>query len=159
LFTEAFKAAAHVDVLHVPYKGEGPAVMDIVGNKVSMMFGSIPAVLPQIKAGKLRALAASGRNRMPLLPHVPTLQESGVAGLDWQAWWAFVAPAKTPTHITSRLSNELIAALNTPELVAALERQGAVVAATSPQGLTEHIKAQMAFFSRLAKAINFKVED
>jgi tripartite-type tricarboxylate transporter receptor subunit TctC len=159
LFTEVFKHSTQVDVLHVPYKGEGPALIDIMGGQVSMMFCSVPAALSQIKAEKLRAIAITGTKRLPLLPDVPTFKESGVAAVELQAWWGFLAPAKTPPAIVTRLNRELIAVLTSPQLVAALDLQGVIVAATPPEALTEQVQSPTKLVSDLVRTINFKLEE
>jgi tripartite-type tricarboxylate transporter receptor subunit TctC len=159
LFTEAFKSAAKVDIVHVPYKGEGPAMADLVGGQVSMMFSSMPAALQHIRAGKLRALAVRGSKRNAALPEVPALREAGVAGVEMEAWWGFVAPAKTPADVISRLNRELVAALRSPQLVQALDRQGVSVAATSPAEFVEQVRSQTEVISNLVKSIDFKLEE
>jgi len=159
LFTEAFKSAAKVDIVHVPYKGEGPAMVDLVGGQVSMMFSSVPAALQHIKAGKLRALAVRSAKRNPSLPDVPALREAGVTGVEIEAWWGFVAPAKTPADIVSRLNKELVSTLNSPQLVQALEKHGVSVAATSPSQFVEQVRSETEVISNLVKSINFKLEE
>ena len=159
LFTEAFKSAAKVDILHVPYKGEGPAMADLIGGQVSMMFSSVPAALSHIKAGRLRALAVRSSTRNPSLAGVPALREVGVTGVEMEAWWGFVAPAKTPSHIVVRLNKELLAVLSSPQLVEALEKQGVSVATSSPSEFVEQVRSQTKVISALVKSINFKLEE
>lgn len=159
LFTEAFKSAAKVDILHVPYKGEGPAMADLIGGQVSMMFSSVPAALSHIKAGKLRALAVRSSKRNPSLSGVPALREVGVTGVEIEAWWGFVAPAKTPVDIVARLNKELVAVLNSAQLVEALEKQGVSVAAGSPSEFDEQVRSETEAISNLVKSINFKLEE
>jgi tripartite-type tricarboxylate transporter receptor subunit TctC len=159
LFTEAFKHSTQIDILHVPYRGEGPAIIDVMGGQISLIFSSVPAAISQLKAGKLRALGVTGTRRMPFLPDVPTLKESGVSGMELQAWWGFVAPAKTPPEIIARLNRELVTVLTSAQIAAALERQGAVVAATPPEGLAAQVQSQTQFISALVRTINFRLEE
>ena len=132
---------------------------DLVGGQVSMMFSSVPAALPYIKDGKLRALAVRSSKRNPYLPDVPALREAGVTGVEMESWWGFVAPAKTPPDIVSRLNKELVAALTSPQLVQELERQGVSVAATSPSEFVEQVRAETEVISSLVKSINFKLDE
>ena len=92
---------------HVPYKGSAPAVTDLLGNQIPMMFDPLQSVIPHVRAGKLRALAISSRERSPALPDVPTLQEAGVKGFESTAWWAVFGPAKLPADVTARLRTEI----------------------------------------------------
>jgi len=158
-FTEVFKHSTRADIVHVPYKGEALAIVDIIGGQVSMMFSSVPAALSHIKAGKLRAIAVTGPKRLPFLPRIPTLKELGVPNMEFQAWWGFVAPRKTPPEIIGRLSKELNGALTDPELVAALEQQGVLAEPAPPEAFVEQMKSQRTLVSDLVKAINFKVDE
>jgi tripartite-type tricarboxylate transporter receptor subunit TctC len=158
-FTEVFKHSTQVDIVHVPYKGEALAIVDIIGGQVSMIFSSVPAALSQVKAGKLRAIAVTGPKRLPFLPSVPTLKELGVPNMEFQAWWGFVAPRKTPPEIIGRLSEELTGALTDPELVDALEQQGVLAEPAPPTAFAEQIKSQTTLVSDLLRAINFKVDE
>jgi tripartite-type tricarboxylate transporter receptor subunit TctC len=158
-FTEVLKHSIGIDIQHIPYKGEAPAIVDIVGGQLTMMNSSIPAALSQLKAGKLRALAVTGTKRLPMFPNVPTLKELGVANMEFQAWWGFVAPKNTPPEIIARLSREFQAALSDPKLIAALEQQGLVADPAPPAAFAAQIKSQMEQVSRLVKAINFQIDD
>lgn len=104
---EMFAAATGVKLQHVPYKGSAPAVTDLLGNQIPMMFDPLQSVIPHVRAGKLRALAISSRERSPALPDVPTLQEAGVKGFESTAWWAVFGPAKLPADVTARLRTEI----------------------------------------------------
>jgi tripartite-type tricarboxylate transporter receptor subunit TctC len=132
---------------------------DLIGGQVSMMFSSVPAALSHIKAGKLRALAVRSSKRNPLLSGVPALREVGVTGVEIEAWWGFVAPAKTPVDIVARLNKELVAVLNSAQLVEALEKQGVSVAAGSPSEFDEQVRSETEAISNLVKSINFKLEE
>jgi tripartite-type tricarboxylate transporter receptor subunit TctC len=119
---EMFKMLAGVDVQHVPYKGSAPALNDLLGGHVHMMFDNLPTALPLARSGKLRAFAITSGTRNPLLPDVPTLAESGVKGFEATAWFGFVAPAGTPPAILDRLNTEMVKAIN--ELRTDLTAQG-----------------------------------
>lgn len=159
LLGELFKVSAKLDLLHVPYKGDAPAMMDVVAGQVTMLFTALPAAIPQIQSGKLRALAVTGTRRSTALPAVPTLAESGVAGLTLEGWWGIVAPAKTPTEITTRLHKEIVAALNSAEFGDQMTKQGAYVAAGTSRAFRELIESDSGAIAKLAKTINLKLDD
>jgi len=121
---ELFKQAAGIDMVHVPYKGGGPAMTDLLGGRVTM-YPAVPSTaLPHIQAGKLRALAVTGPSRLPTLPDVPTVAESGYPGFEAMNWYAFVAPAKTPKEILDYWNRELVKVLNDPDVRAKLMQDG-----------------------------------
>lgn len=113
---ELFKKMTGVDMIHVPYKGSAPAVLDLIGGQVQLMFDNLPSSLPQVKAGKLRALAVTSPRRSPALPDLPTLGESGLTGFSITSWFALYAPAGTPAKILARLNKEAAKAIATKEL-------------------------------------------
>jgi tripartite-type tricarboxylate transporter receptor subunit TctC len=159
LLAELFKSAAHLELLHVPYKGDAPAMLDVVGGQVNMIFTALPAALTHIHAGKLRALAITGAKRSPTLPAIPTLVESGVEGLNIEGWWGIVAPVKTPSEVTSLLHREILAVLKSTEFSTTMERDGAYVAAGSPQAFRELIEADSASIVKVVKAAKIKLEE
>jgi tripartite-type tricarboxylate transporter receptor subunit TctC len=124
---EMFKMLAGLELQHIPYKGSAPALNDLLGGHVHMMFDNLPTALPLVKGGKLRAFAVTSATRSPLLPDVPTLAEAGVPGFDATAWFGFVAPAGTPVPILERLNKEVVSALNDRKLRAELVAQGVTV--------------------------------
>jgi tripartite-type tricarboxylate transporter receptor subunit TctC len=128
---EMFKMLAALDLLHVPYKGSAPALNDLLGGHVNMMFDNLPTALPQVKSGKLRAFAVTSAQRTPLLPDVPTLAEAGLKGFDATAWFGFVAPAATPPAVLDRLNAEMVKALNQPSVRETLTAQGVTIVADS----------------------------
>lgn len=128
---EMFKILAHVDVQHVPYKGSAPALNDLLGGHVQMMFDNLPTALPLAKSGKLKAFAVTSATRSPLLPEVPTLAEAGVKGFEATAWFGFVAPAGTPAPILDRLNAEVVKALNDRAFRAELTALGVEVVGNS----------------------------
>jgi tripartite-type tricarboxylate transporter receptor subunit TctC len=128
---ELFKMMAEVDLTHVAYKGSAPALTDLLGGHVQMMFDNLPTALPHVKAGKLKAFAVTSATRSPLLPDVPTLAEVGVKDFEATAWFGFAAPAATPPAILDRLNQEMVKALNDPAVRAELTAQGVTVIANS----------------------------
>ncbi|WP_420227352.1 Bug family tripartite tricarboxylate transporter substrate binding protein [Pigmentiphaga litoralis] len=125
LFGALFASMANVKMTHVPYKGSGPAVNDLVGGMIQVSFAPFPLVLEQIKAGKLKALAVTGATRSPALPQVPTVAEAGLKGYEAIGWFALMAPAGTPRSILSKLNTEVDRILKTPEVRASLAAEGA----------------------------------
>ena len=121
---ELFKSMAQIDIVHVPYRGAGPAMNDLVGGHVQMFFDLMPVVLPQIAAGKVRALANAGIRRPAALPNVPTVAEQGLAGFDASSWYGLVAPAKTPEPVLAKLREEVAKALKAPDMVARIHELG-----------------------------------
>ncbi len=122
---EMFKSMAKIDIVHVPYRGAGPAMADLIGGHVQMFFDLLPTSLPQISAGKVRALANAGAKRPPSLPDLPTVAEQGLPGFDASSWVGFVAPAKTPAPALARLREATAAVLKQPEVIARLRELGA----------------------------------
>jgi tripartite-type tricarboxylate transporter receptor subunit TctC len=121
---ELFKSMAQIDIVHVPYRGAGPAMNDLVGGHVQMFFDLMPVVLPQIAAGKVRALANAGIRRPAALPNVPTVAEQGLAGFDASSWYGLVAPAKTPEPVLAKLREEVAKALKAADMVARIHELG-----------------------------------
>jgi len=121
---ELFKSMAQIDIVHVPYRGAGPAMNDLVGGHVQMFFDLMPVVLPQIAAGKVRALANAGIKRPAALPNVPTVAEQGLPGFDASAWYGLVAPAKTPEPVLAKLRDAVAKALKAPDMVARIHELG-----------------------------------
>jgi len=141
---ELFKLATQTQLLHVPYKGSSPAIMDTIAGQTQMMFPSLFAALPYVKSGKLQALAIAGSRRSPVLPQVPTLKELGVEGVDVDQWYGFFAPAKTPKEVIVRLNQALNTALADPEIVKRIESQGADVEPSTPEQLGELVRTDLA---------------
>lgn len=141
---EMFKVLAGVDIVHVPYKGSAPAVNDLLGGHVQMMFDNLPTALPMAKSGRLRALAVTSSERHPDLPDVPTLAESGVKGFEATAAFGFFAPARTPKPVLERLHAEVVRALNEPQVKAQLTTKGVGVVANSSADFARVIAAESA---------------
>ena len=143
LIAELFKSQAGVDVVHVSYKGGAQAMSDVIGGQIAMCFLSTVASLPQVKAGRIRALAISGRSRSPVAPDVPTIAESGVPGFEFYLWQALIVPAGIPRPVMARLNSEVNAALNHPESKERLINLGAEPTPTTPQEADAHIRAEI----------------
>ncbi len=144
---ELFKLATATDIVHVPYKGAAPAVVDLLAGQVHMMLNSIPVLLPQIRAGKLRALAVGADHRMTILPEIPTMQEAGVASFDANSWYGFFAPAGTPRDIVGKLNIEAAKILRGAEMRDFMAQQGAEAIGNTPEEFSAHIKAELAKWS------------
>ena len=151
LFSELFNAMAHVKIVHVPYRGAGPAVTDLLGGQVQMMFAPFPPALPQVRAGKLKAVAVSTQKRSALLPAVPTVAESGVPGYAAAGWFAVLAPAKTPASVIDKLNRELNRALAAPDVKKSLAADGAEPAGGTAQELARSIREDSAKWGQLIR--------
>jgi len=150
---EMFKDATHTFILHVPYRGGGPALVDTLGGQVDMSFPTLGAALPFVKQGTLRALAVTDKARSPLLPEVPTMQEAGIKGFYFTQWLALLAPAGTPQPVVARLNGALKEALQTQDVRDKFEAQAFVPFITTPEEAGRFIAAEVGSFSRLIKAV------
>jgi len=155
---ELFKYLAKVDILHVPYKGGGPALTDLLSGQVSMMFGNLAAVLPFIKDGQLHAIAVTSTHRSTTLPDIPTVAESGVPDYEFSTWFAVVAPAGTPPDIVKRINADIGRVLRLPEVRDAMARQGAEVVGGSTQKLGDYVKAEVVRWNRIIKVTGVRAE-
>ena len=155
---ELFKTMAGVSMTHVPYKGSAPAVTDLLGGQVQLMFDNLPSALPQIKAGKLRALAVTSAQRASALPDVPTVAEAGLPGFDATSWFGLLAPAGTPKDVVAKLNAEVAKWLASPEAREKLASQGAIAAGQSPEDFTRHIAAETAKWQKVVKESGAKVD-
>jgi tripartite-type tricarboxylate transporter receptor subunit TctC len=151
LTTEYFKLVTGIDVLHVPYKGIGPMLTDLVSGQLSMGLNGAPAVMPHLASGRLRALAVSSLTRLQALPQVPTLDEAGVKGFDASGWYGIVAPAGTPPGVVARLNAEIHRSLQTADLRARLDKEGALPAAGTPEEFAAFIQAEIARWDAVLK--------
>ena len=146
LAMEYFKLSTQTFVVHVPYRGTAPSVTDAVAGQIQMVFTGAPALVPMVKAGKLRAIAVSSPKRLDLLPDVPTLAESGVKGLEGfeaDQWYGLVAPAGTPTAVVQKLNQVVNANLSTPEMVVRLKTEGATATPTTPEAFGQLIQREI----------------
>jgi tripartite-type tricarboxylate transporter receptor subunit TctC len=155
---ELFKVLTGVQMTHVPYKGSAPALTDLMGGQVQLMFDNLPSSLAFIKAGRLRALAVTSTTRAAALPDIPTMVEAGVPGFEASSWFGVLAPAGTPRDIVLRINAEVAKWLATPEAREKLAGQGAIVAGGAPEDFARHIASESAKWARVVKASGAKVE-
>lgn len=157
LFGELFNSAAKVKIVHVPYKGAAPAVTDLLGGQVQVMFAPFPPALPHVRSGRVKALAVSTAKRSGLLPEVPTVSESGLPGYSAEGWFAVMAPAKTPAPIIKRLNSELNRALQMPDVKASLAADGAEPAGGTPEQLAQSIREGAAKWGKLIRELGISL--
>jgi len=155
---EMLKLAAGIDIVHVPFKGNGPAGTATMGWQVQALFGSMPAVLPHAKAGRLNAIAVGTTKRSAALPDVPTVAESGFPGFEVSLWLGFFAPKGTPAPVLKKLYGELVAIAKSPDMKEPFERNGADPLTTTPAELSKLMKAELAKYSKVIKAANIKLQ-
>ena len=155
---ELFKIAANADITHVPYKGGGPAMADLIGGQIPSAFATAPSAIPQIKAGKIRALATTGLTRSPTLPEVPTIAESGYPGFEATNWFAYMAPAKTPKAVLNRLNAELVRVLRAPDIREQLLTHGMEAQPGSSEELARYIEREYATWGRVVKQAGIQAE-
>ena len=155
---ELFKLNAGVVMLGVPYKGAAPAITDTIGGQTQVMFPSLFSALPQVRSGKLRALAVAGPKRSPLLPDVPTLQESGVAGVDVQQWYGVFAPARTPRPVVERLNKALNQVLADKDTIRRLEEHGTDVETSTPEQFAALVKTELAKWQGVVQRARLAVD-
>jgi tripartite-type tricarboxylate transporter receptor subunit TctC len=155
---ELLAMMAKIELVHVPYKGGGPAMTGLLGGQIDAYFATPVAALPHIKAGKARAIAVTGAERSPSLPDVPTVAESGYPGYEAVNWYAYLAPAKTPREIVARLSGELNKVLRAPDVVAALQKQGVEPQPTTPAKLGSYIQREYETWGKVVKQANIKAQ-
>ena len=155
---EKFKLDTGIDMVHVPYKGSSAAHTDLIGGQIQVMFDNLVALLPQIKAGKVRALAVSSAKRHPLLPEVPSIAEGGVRDFEAVAWFGVVAPPGTPRDITARLNTEIVKVLNQTDLKQRLTDGGSLVIANTPDEAGAFLKNEIARWGVVVKAANISAE-
>jgi len=153
-----FTQMTGTDILHIPYKGSGPAVTDLLAGQVHMMFDNIPSSLPHIKSGKLRALATTGAKRDPALPDLPTLAEAGVAGYESGVWFGLMVPAGTPRDVIMRLNAASVQAARSPEFVKRMTDLGYNIIPSSPEEMTAMIRTELNRWGPIVKASGAKVD-
>ncbi len=157
LAAEMFCMQAGIKMLHVPYKGAGPALTDLMGGQVQGMFANPAASIAHVRSGKLRALAVTGDKRSTSMPEVPTLAESALPGFEASTWWGILAPAKTPGAIAMKLNAELARALSQPEALNRIAALGADVVGGPPQKLADHVRAEIPKWRTVVRAADIKL--
>jgi tripartite-type tricarboxylate transporter receptor subunit TctC len=155
---ELFKIMAKIDMMLIPYKGEGPAIVDVMGGQVMLMFSNIPVSLSQAKSGRLRVLAVTSAQRVMTLPDVPTIAESGLPGYEAATWFGFFAPIATSRDIVNRLNTEAVAGLTPTEVKDRLAAQGYFVVASAVDPFTAFVNAEIPRWAKVVKEANVKPE-
>ena len=155
---ELMKMMAKVDLVHVPFKGGGPAMQAMLGGQIHSYFATPVAAGPHVKAGKAKALATTGPKRDPLMPEVPTVAESGYPGYEATNWYAFVVAAKTPPEILARLNKEIVATLKDPQVVDMLRKQGVEPHPSTPEELRSFMKKELETWGRVVKEAKIQVQ-
>jgi tripartite-type tricarboxylate transporter receptor subunit TctC len=158
LSAELFKIATGIDMLHVPFRGGGPANIDLIGGHTKLMFNNLPTAMPHIRSGKLRALGVGGIERAAILPDVPTIAEAGVPGYEANNWWGILAPAGTPTAIVERLHNEIAIVQSLAEVQRQLATEGAEVVRNTSAEFGSFLVNEMNKWERVVKTANIKAE-
>ena len=155
---EVFTSLAQVDMLHVPYKGSGPAVSDLLGGQVNYMFDSITSARPHIESGKLRALGVTTAKRSKSLPNVPTLAEAGLPGYEVSPWFAVFMPAATPKDIVAKVNSALLEAMKDPDVVKRLETIGAEPVGSTPEEMAQHLARESERWTKLIQERGIKLD-
>jgi tripartite-type tricarboxylate transporter receptor subunit TctC len=156
---ELFKRLAGVELTHVPYRGVAPVINDLIPGRVDVTFNTIGGLLPQVRAGNLRALAVTTPQRFPSVPEIPTIAESGVPGFDVSSWYGFFVPAKTPAPIVARMHADTAALLAEPALKDQLEKLGVMVVGSTPQALATQLKSEIDKWAPIIRENRIKAED
>jgi tripartite-type tricarboxylate transporter receptor subunit TctC len=155
---ELFKLAAGVNLLHVPFRGAGPATVDVIGGHTKLLFAPLPVLAPHIRSGKLRALGVGSRERNPAFPDIPTISEAGVPGYEAINWYGLAAPRRTPAPIIERLHSAVTAALSSPELQRQFSAEGAEILRMNPGEFGAFMKDEMTKWERVVKEGGIKPE-
>jgi tripartite-type tricarboxylate transporter receptor subunit TctC len=153
-----FVSMAKVNIVHVPFKGGGPAMVDVIAGNTQVMLGSLVQTLPQIKSGKLKALGVGGTKRSPTMPEVPTIAEAGVPGYEAVNWWGIISPAGTPVAIVSRVHKELGAIAQSPEMQKRFEAEAVEAVQMSTPEFTQYIERETVKWARVVKEAGIKAE-
>jgi tripartite-type tricarboxylate transporter receptor subunit TctC len=155
---ELFKTMAGVKMVHVPYKGAGPAMQDLIGGQIQLMFDNLASSLGQIRAGKVRALAVTTARRSTLAPDLPTIAESGLPGFDISTWFGIFAPGGTPQPVVQRLHDAFVDALHAPDVQATMKKMGAEPVGNTPAQFADYIRAEAAKYAKVIQASGAKVD-
>ena len=158
LVGEQFKAVAGVRMLHVPYKGDSPALIDLVSGQVHLMFGTAVSFLPYVKSGRLNALAVTNPNRSPIVPNVPTVAESGLPGFEALQWFGVLVPAGTPRDVVAKLNADIVRAVRLPDVRERMTSLGAEVVGSTPEQFAAFQKADTAKWAKVVKQSGAKID-
>jgi tripartite-type tricarboxylate transporter receptor subunit TctC len=158
LALEYFKLQSRTFIVHVPYKGTAPSVVDVIGGQVSMTMTGAPAVMPHVKSGRLRALAVSSAKRLEALPDIPTIAEAGIPGFEATQWYGIVTPAGTPSAVVQKLNTEINKIMQSKEMRDRLNAEGAIASPGTPEQFGAYIKAEIARWATVIKAAGMKVD-
>jgi len=154
---EVFAKLNKTELLHVPYRGTGPSITDLMGGQVQISFATFASAIQYVRAGKLRALGIAGKTRTALMPDLPTFAEAGMAGYDAELWYSLLAPARTPKPVVDKINAALVAALKSPDVAGQMGKQGFEPQASSPAELKAYIGKEMARWQRLIRDNGIKV--
>ena len=155
---EMFRIMAGLDIIHVPYKGGGAAVTDLLAGQVSMYFGTTPSTVPFVRTGRLRALAVTGAQRSRAAPDIPTMSEAALPGFEQSAWHGILAPAGTPPAVIHKLNGDIVRLLRLPEIIERMAAQGVEPIGNSPAEFAAFIKQDVAKYEKLVKSAGIKIE-
>ena len=158
LTSELFRAAVGIELTHVPYKGAAPALTDLLGGQIDLMFPGITPVVAHVKSGRLKALGLTSRKRSTALPDLPTMIELGVANFESTGWYGVLVPAATPKNIVTRLNRELVAALNLPDLKERLASQGGDAVSSTPEQFAAFIADELRKWTSVIRSANIQME-
>jgi tripartite-type tricarboxylate transporter receptor subunit TctC len=154
---ELFRTSAQIDIVHVPYRGAAPAVNDLLGHQVDIIFLDLPILLPQIQAGAIKPLAVGSRLRVKWLPDLPTMSEIGYPQIEADNWYGMVASAKTPRAIVMKLNAAAVAAMRAPEVQAKLSSQGAILIGNTPEEFTAYMESEIQKWAKVVQAAGIKI--
>ena len=155
---EMFRIMAAIDIIHVPYKGGGAAVTDLLAGQVSMYFGTTPSTIPFVRTGRLRALAVTGAQRSRAAPDIPTMSETALPGFEQSAWHGILAPAATPPAVIAKLNSEIVRVLRLPEIIDRMAAQGVDTIGNSPAEFAAFIKQDVVKYDKLVKSAGIRIE-
>ena len=158
LACELFQKRAGVELVHIPYKGGGPAAAAVLGGEAQVLFGSVASSLPHVKAGRLKALATTGATRSKVAPDLPTMIEAGFSGFDVSTWYSVMVPAATPASVVTRLRNEAVKAVSRPDVQQLMAPQGLEAQTSTPQELAARIRAETATWAEVIRSAGIKSE-
>jgi tripartite-type tricarboxylate transporter receptor subunit TctC len=155
---EMLKINAGIDMVHVPYKGQGPALTDLLGGQVDVMFGNLPDFLPYVRSGKLKPLGTTFLTRVPQAPEIPTIAEQGYPKFETDSWYGIVAPAATPKEVVARMNAEFNRALADPAARKIMDERGLEAIGGTPEKFGAHITSEIAKYEQIVKTANMKID-